>query len=270
LGIQKLNSDMISLSGSLSVVTPTNFTEGPFMSKRNGLYYMSYSNGHWNDSTYNVQYATSTSPMGPWTYRGQILSSDSGHKGPGHHAFVQVPNTDTWVIVYHYWDTLYSARHTSTDYITYNADGTIAPIAMTGGGIVREWESYNLNTYYIRHLNGRGRIDQNVTPLADEEFFMVSGLATDDPSAVSFESINFPNRYLRHRNGEIWLDDCDGSTLFKADATFWKRAGLANSANRSFESYNYPGEYIRHSNYLLCRQPITTDLDKNDATFILH
>src|SRR6185436_11539711 len=64
LGIQKLNSNMTSLSGGLSIVTPSNYTEGPFMSKRNGLYYMSYSNGAWNNDTYNVRYSTATSPMG--------------------------------------------------------------------------------------------------------------------------------------------------------------------------------------------------------------
>jgi hypothetical protein len=272
LGIQKLNSDMVSLSGTLSVVTPTNYTEGPFMSKRNGVYYMSYSNGNWSNDTYNVQYATSTSPMGPWTYKGQILSSDSGHKGPGHHAFVQVPSTDTWVIAYHYWDTSYSARHTSTDFITYNADGTIAPVVMTGGGIVRQWESFAVRGDYVRHQNGRGRIDPlaSISPAADGQFFMVSGLATADPSAVAFESINFPNRYLRHRNGEIWLDDYDGSSLMNADATFYKRTGLATGSDRSFESYNYPGQYIRQRSQLLYREALSTSQDMSDGSFMMH
>jgi hypothetical protein len=34
--------------------------------------------------------------------------------------------------------------------------------------------------------------------------------------------------------------------LFKDDATFCQRPGLANPALVSFESYNYPGYYLRH------------------------
>lgn len=266
MAIQKLNSNMTSLSGPLSIVTPSNYTEGPFMSKRNGLYYISYSNGAWNNDTYNVRYSTSSSPMGPWTYRGQILSSDATHKGPGHHAFLQVPGTDTWYIVYHYWDTAFSARHVAIDTLSYNADGTIKPVVMTGGGTVQRWESSNITGNFIRHQNGRGRIDPNVSPLADSQFVMVAGLA--DPNAVSFESVNFPNSYLRHRNGEIWLDVYDGTTLFKADATFYKKPGLANSAYVSFQSYNFPANYIRHRNGLLYSESGSGALYNSDATFI--
>lgn len=266
LAIQKLNSNMTSLSGSLSIVTPSYYTEGPFMSKRNGLYYMSYSNGAWNNDTYNVRYSTASSPMGPWTYRGQILSSDATHKGPGHHSFLQVPGTDTWYIVYHYWDTSFAARHVAIDSLSYNADGTIKPVVMTYGGPIQRWESFNFPNYFIRHINGRGRIDTNVSPIQDSQFIMVPGLANS--SAISFQSVNFPNSYLRHRNGEIWLDVNDGSSLFKADATFYKRAGLANSAYVSFESYNFPGRYIRHRNWLLYSEAVPNAIDKNDATFI--
>jgi hypothetical protein len=95
---------------------------------------------------------------------------------------------------------------------------------------------------------------------------MVPGLANS--SAVSFQSVNFPNSYLRHRNGEIWLDVNDNSSLFKADATFYKRAGLANSAYVSFESYNFPGRYIRHRNSLLYNESGSGALFNSDATFI--
>lgn len=268
LAIVRLNSNMTSLNGSPVIVTPSYYTEGPFMSKRNGIYYMSYSNGVWSNDTYNVRYATASSPMGPWTYRGQILSSDATHKGPGHHSFLQVPNTDTWYIVYHYWDAAYSARHVAIDSLRYNADGTIQRVVMTtGGGVpIQRWESFNFPGRFIRHANGRGRIDANVSPLADSQFYMVPGLANS--SAVSFQSVNFPNAFLRHRNGEIWLDTNDGSALFKADATFYRRAGLANSAYVSFESYNFPGRYIRHRNSLLYNEAVSDALGRSDATFI--
>ncbi|MBN1597965.1 MAG: AbfB domain-containing protein [Bacteroidales bacterium] len=126
------------------------------------------------------------------------------------------------------------------------------------------WQSHNFPNRYIRHAWSRGRIDPNVTPAADQNWLMVSGLAG---SGVSFQSQNFPNRYLRHRRGEIWLDVYDGSQLFREDATFHQRAGLADGSKVSFESYNYPGRYIRHRNSLLYITTISTTLDRNDATF---
>ena len=37
----------------------------------------------------------------------------------------------------------------------------------------------------------------------------------------------------------------------------------------SFESYNYPGFYIRHRDYLGAITEISSDLDRQDATFRL-
>ena len=50
--------------------------EAPFVFKRNGIYYFTYSSGSCHTDTYRVQYATSTEgPMGPFTYKGEILTS---------------------------------------------------------------------------------------------------------------------------------------------------------------------------------------------------
>ncbi|MBW8864165.1 MAG: family 43 glycosylhydrolase, partial [Verrucomicrobia bacterium] len=177
LGIRQLNTnDMASFSGSLNVVTPANFTEAAFMSKRNGVYYISYSNGNWQTNTYNVRYATGNSPMGPWTYAGQILTSDSLHKGPGSHAFLQLPNTDTWYICYHYWDSVYSTRHVALDSLVYNPNGTISPVTMTGGGVVTRWESYSVPGYYIVHTNSISRLVNSDWTDETSQFLMVPGL----------------------------------------------------------------------------------------------
>ncbi|WP_235147930.1 AbfB domain-containing protein [Fischerella thermalis] len=41
-----------------------------------------------------------------------------------------------------------------------------------------------------------------------------------DNNASSFESLNFPGHYIRHKNFELWIDASDGSDLFRKDATF--------------------------------------------------
>jgi autotransporter-associated beta strand protein len=271
LGIQQLNpTNMTSLIGSLSVVTPANYTEAPFMSKRNGIYYISYSNGSWETNTYNVQYATSTSPLGPWTYQGRILTSDSFHKGPGSHAFLQVTNTDIWYICYHYWDSVYSARHVGLDLFSYNADGSIKPVTMTGGGTVTRWESYSVPNDYLTDTNDVGQLVNSGWTNKASQFLMVPGLADKAANAVSFELIDNPSDYLRLdlTSGQLVTDDAwtSGGT-FNADATFYTQPGLATNTDVSFESYSWPGAYIRQNNSLIYAQSGSGTAFNGDATW---
>ena len=66
----------------------------------------------------------------------------------------------------------------------------------------------------------------------------------DDPSCVSFESINKPGSYLRHQNFQFHLQPNDGSTLFSQDATFCQTPGNSGTGV-SFQSVNYPTKYLR-------------------------
>lgn len=86
---------------------------------------------------------------------------------------------------------------------------------------------------------------------------------------VSFQSSNYPNYYLRHRNYELWLDAYESSDLYNNDSSFTVRSALNGQAGFvSFESVNYPGYYIRHSNYLLyINQNDGSDLFKSDSSF---
>jgi hypothetical protein len=118
---------------------------------------------------------------------------------------------------------------------------------------------------FVRHQDSRGKISNYLLPAEDAEWRIVPGLA--NASAISLESVNYPGYYLRHRNGQIWMDSNDGTALFKADATWWKRAGLADSTRISFEASNFPGSFMRHRDGLLYSEPISTALDRSDATF---
>lgn len=73
----KLNKDMTSLSGNFSKANPmpSNYTEGPWFYKRNSLYYMVYAG--MGGGSENINYATSSSPTGPWTSKGTIMNSTS-------------------------------------------------------------------------------------------------------------------------------------------------------------------------------------------------
>ncbi|MNL52713.1 Alpha-L-arabinofuranosidase B (ABFB) [compost metagenome] len=95
---------------------------------------------------------------------------------------------------------------------------------------------------------------------------MVAGLA--DSSGVSFESANYPGRFLRVRtNGEVWLDQNDSTAAFRNEATFRRVAGLADPRQSSYQTWTDAAKYLRHSNYLLYAQAGTEATFNADATF---
>ena len=135
LRIFQLKPDLVTIDHEVPITQPRMFTEGVFMHERGGVYYLSYSHGSWQNSDYSVHYSTASSPIGPWRYRGVILSSDSLFKGPGHHSFVREPD-GRWLIVYHRWegqsgDGPYSGdRRIAVAKVDYGDDGAILPIKM--------------------------------------------------------------------------------------------------------------------------------------------
>jgi hypothetical protein len=97
----KLNSDMITINGKMVESSPQGYFESPYLIKRNGKYYEIYAAGS-NPAT--IDWATATSPMGPWTYGGRILDALPRASGetdwPTNHAGVDL-FAGQWYIVYH-------------------------------------------------------------------------------------------------------------------------------------------------------------------------
>jgi xylan 1,4-beta-xylosidase len=78
-------------------------TEGPWMIKRNGLYYLMYSGSGADTPNYAVGYATASNPLGPYKkYAGNPIAKGDGERifGPGHHSVVNGPDGKLWM-VYH-------------------------------------------------------------------------------------------------------------------------------------------------------------------------
>ncbi len=91
--------------------------EGPFVVKEGGLYYLTFSINGWKTDRYQVRFATSSSPTGPFHEPEEgnpILSSNENVKGPGHHMFFRDGNDDWW-IVYHGWNSKFTARYPRAD-----------------------------------------------------------------------------------------------------------------------------------------------------------
>ncbi|MGC9669609.1 family 43 glycosylhydrolase [Planosporangium sp. 12N6] len=142
----KLNADMISYSGvptKIPLTTagfgtrtgdanrPTLFEEGPWVYRRNGLYYLVYAAKCCSEF---IAYSTAPSPTGPWTYRGTIMptqgSSFTNHPGVidfngGSYFFYHngaLPGGGGFT------------RSVAVEKFNYNPDGTFPTITMTTTG----------------------------------------------------------------------------------------------------------------------------------------
>jgi len=129
----KLSSDMSSFEGPVSEISIVDseqkplkqgdnqrrFFEGVWMHRYNGVYYLSYSTG----DTHFLVYATASTPRGPFTYQGRLLSPVAGWTT--HHSIVQY--NGKWYLFYHD-DSLSGAdnkRSVKVMELTRRADGSI-------------------------------------------------------------------------------------------------------------------------------------------------
>ncbi|MBB5827039.1 family 43 glycosylhydrolase [Micromonospora carbonacea] len=137
-----LNDDMVSydVAKRVRLTGLTDFREGLFLHKRAGTYYLSWSIDDTGSENYRVGYGTGTSPLGPFTARGEILTKDpsQGILGTGHHSILQVPGTDDWYIAYHRFGIPGgdgTHRETTIDRLYFDTDGGIRKVVPTLGGI---------------------------------------------------------------------------------------------------------------------------------------
>ncbi|QMV44051.1 glycoside hydrolase family 43 protein [Cohnella cholangitidis] len=132
-----LSDDMLSFQGSPQEISimdedgnliqagdeERRFFEGPWVHKYNGLYYLSYSTG----TTHKLVYAVSENPLGPYTFKGTILTPVIGWTT--HHSIVQFG--EKWYLFYHdcsLSDGVNHKRCVKFAELHYNEDGTIQTI----------------------------------------------------------------------------------------------------------------------------------------------
>jgi beta-xylosidase len=136
----KLNGDLSGFDGQVQIVTPSNYFEGPTMLKHGGRYYLTYSNGKTVSDTYEVRYAVSDHPLGPFNEgaTSPILVTDRKLDvvSPGHHGFFRQGERD--YIVYHRHrvpfveDTAF--RQVCIDDLRFTMDGLIEKVVPTHRG----------------------------------------------------------------------------------------------------------------------------------------
>jgi arabinoxylan arabinofuranohydrolase len=129
--IARLNEDMMSLAERpRSLIINDGIKEGPFIFKRNNLYYLSYSRCGSNCLDV-IAYGTSTSVYGPYTYKGVIVSHG---KIGNEHGSVFMYN-DQWYAAYHNFAVHDMYRQTCFEYIHFKSNGDIVQAYPTTLGV---------------------------------------------------------------------------------------------------------------------------------------
>ena len=124
----KLKDNMMEIDGELQDMQGLeDFHEAAWVHKRNGVYYLSYADNARGGN--QLRYATSNSPLGPWTHQGVFLdrlSSDTNHGSI-------VEYKGQWYAFYHNADLSGKGnlRSICFDKLFYNEDGTIQKVNQT-------------------------------------------------------------------------------------------------------------------------------------------
>jgi len=111
----------------------------------------------------------------------------------------------------------------------------------------------------VRHRNFQLRLDRigprsPALDRSDATFVIRSGLA--DKRCLSLESVNYPGRFVRHRNFAVFLHPREATGLFTADATFCAQP-VGPAGVFVLRSVNYPDRYltVRDASLRLSRVP---------------
>lgn len=135
-----LTSDSFQIKGeTINIPTRWNgYSEGPFMIKRNGIYYYFYTMGGYGDYQYGYQ-MSKKSPFGPFEtpVKDVILTTNLREKiwGPGHGFAFNLSNSDKWIFIYLEYGIGGTSRQVYASRMEFNSDGTIKPIIPDRKGV---------------------------------------------------------------------------------------------------------------------------------------
>jgi hypothetical protein len=147
-----------------------------------------------------------------------------------------------------------------------NTGGTNQQWKFVASTTVRRLRTSTASNQYLRHSGFRAYIGVDPFPAQDSEFRVVTGLA--GLTGVSFESINFPGRYLRVRaDGSTWFDPVENTATYRESASFRRVAGLANAAQYSYQMWTDATRYLSNVSGAVNATTVSSATAQAAATF---
>jgi len=224
-GVGLLNADMKSFAKTSKIpnTIAKDFFEAPFMFKRKGIYYLTYSSGRCEDETYRVQYVMSkTSPMEGFTYGKNspvlVTNADKTVHGPGHQSVIQIG--EEYYLVYHRHDNPNSGggfhRQICIDRLVFDEEGNIEKLEPTHTGI--------------------GLLGKNSNPYPNQAYLK-------KVTASSYYSEDYkPEFAVDNNNGTLWKP-ANNST---ANASLKIDLGKLTKVKRVLTEFEYPSWYYQY------------------------
>lgn len=137
------------------------FHEGAYLTKRNEIYYLIYSDISREDKPTSIGYATSKSPFGPYTYGGVIVdNSGSNPVTWNNHGSIAEFN-DQWYVFYHRsTHGCKTMRKAAVEKIEFLEDGSIPEVEMTSQGAGAALNAKNkIDAAWACLLHGNVRVE---------------------------------------------------------------------------------------------------------------
>ncbi len=137
--LAKLKPNMTEIDGPIRSINVPNYTEGPWLQKRKGLYYLFYPAFAHQGMGEMICYAIAKKITGPWTYQG-VLTGNAKGSYTIHPGVVDFKG-QTYFFYHNATLTLngqggaVGRRAVCAEYLFYNPDGTIQPIQQTIEGL---------------------------------------------------------------------------------------------------------------------------------------
>ena len=131
---------MIDLDSEIGIIDLPFFTEGPWLFKREGHYYLLYAGIDESESeNEQVYYATAPSVTGPYEFRGKIM-------GEAERSFIIHPGVEyfegNWYFFYHNSahdigdrEGKLGRRSVRAEHMVFDDDGSIRPMIATDAGL---------------------------------------------------------------------------------------------------------------------------------------
>jgi hypothetical protein len=147
----KLKDNLLELASApktLGELPTKGLKEGPYVFERKGIYYLTYP--HVENKTERLEYATSTSPLGPFTVKGVLMDESPTGCWTNHHSITQFKNQ--WYLFYHHNDLspkFDKNRSVRIDSLSFAADGSIRKVTPTlrGVGLTSARQKIQLDRY---------------------------------------------------------------------------------------------------------------------------
>ncbi len=214
--IIRLNEDMISVQGEAIKVSARAFFEAAWMHKRDDIYYLSYSTQP--SAGIRIDYLTSDSAIGPFTYAGVVAAQPPSNNNNNHAAEFELHGA--WYHVYHNRFVANEAgippvyrRNIAVEELHYEKDGSIIPVAYTRDGVRQVG---NLNPYLrveAETLNEQSGIE---TEICAEGGMNVTDLQAGD--WIRVRGVDFGSAGAGQVQARVAAAGAGGSIEFRLDA----------------------------------------------------